>query len=296
MTYVTFLYELNRDSWPEQWRRPFQDYLQRWKATLESLSKSGQRVIAFGDDARVESIAQTFSPRITYIAYPLQNWDSWDSLEKTKLAVLAKFNSRVPEHFSAEYICLQLCKFDAMRFAIEHFQDNADTWIWVDGGLRDNMTPSTWKVFWREPTKIQISLFKPYNSVIGDKLYDSYYNTYYFTYVIGTCWGGTAANMLWLCAQVKQISKNLLRKGSCGNDQQILSMIHSSYPERFSTRKAYSTNMLGLLKERWDFACSAVNSNINEPENDPPVLQNVVKAGIVLSGIVFLFRLISSKP
>ena len=216
--YVTFLYEIDRSTWPKHWVRPFDDYLQRWESVLRSLHDAGQKVICYGEDDRVQKIAEQFS--CTYKHFPLRQWSSFLDYERTEIAVHLKHSWEVPENFSAVYICLQLSKFDALRLSMEMFPDENE-WVWVDGGLRNVGMPKSWQVYWKEP-KIQITCFKPSAGNVN------YFQTPKHTYVMGTCFGANRENMLWLCANMKATSKSLLEDKKCANDQQILSMLHNS--------------------------------------------------------------------
>lgn len=233
--YVTFLYELDRRTWPKKWHRDFSDYLTRFEATLKSLR--GKQVISYGNDDRVKAIAERYS---NYTTKPISEWNSWKDLELTRVAIQKKYKEDVPENFSAEYVCLQLCKFDAVL--------ESGAQIWIDGGLRESMTPSTWD---RElDSLIQIRHFLPPTN--GD-----FFSGPQHTFVVGTCFA--SSDLTWLCKKMAETSKQLLSEGKCGYDQQILSYLYTKYPQKFSARKAYYPNgLLRTIKSDWKFSCEPI--------------------------------------
>ena len=233
------MYELDRSTWPKRYARTFDDYLQRWEALLASLS--GQ-VIAFGDDDRVQAIAERYA---TYIQKPLQSWPSWSSLESARACVARKYRNDVPERFSAEYVCLQLCKFDAMQYAIERF--DAKEWVWIDGGLRETMIPKTWDVKWPR-RKVYVALQKPQRPM-------------------GGCFGGDAESVLWLCEEMRNLREALAVKGECGNDQELLEVVYSKHPHRFEGRKSYNISKWRTYETQWGYLCVALGI-MSEPKDE----------------------------
>lgn len=286
-TYVTFLYELDRTNWPNKWKRSFDDYLERWNATLNSLSKSNLNVIAFGSDKRVELIANQY-PKIQFKSKKINEWDSWSHLEKTKIALTNKYSERVPETFSPEYICLQLCKFDAIQYCINNFNFNTDHWVWIDGGLRQSMTPPSWDVEWNDNNKVHVSFFSPFKND-NIKLFSTY-QTNLKSFVVGTCWGGNSINILWLCKQIQFYNINLLEKQLCANDQELLSLVYSLHPEKFVARKAYIRSKWNCIIP-WQKCWLAINSNFEEPLDEKNILY------LIYIGVLFiiLFVIVFNK-
>lgn len=248
--YVTFLYELDRRTW-RGYQRGFDNYLARWDALFHSLK--GQEVVAFGDDDRVQAIARKYP--VTYIPYPLELWTSWSHLETTRKSIAAKYSDTVPERFSAEYVCLQLCKFDALRYATELF--DAREWVWIDGGLRPEMIPKTWYTDWSE-NKIYVSLMSPSKPYRENSIN-----------IMGGCFGGDTASVRWVCDQINDSRKLLASQGRCGNDQELLTLIHSKHPKHFVNRKAYKKGPWGIYDTQWTYLCAAIGKE--EPTDDTPI-------------------------
>ena len=232
------MYELDRSTWPKRYARSFDDYLQRWEALLASLA--GQ-VIAFGDDSRVQAIAERYA---TYITKPKESWPSW-SLDTAQACVARKYSKEVPEWFSAEYVCLTLCKFDAMQYAIKNF--DAKQWVWIDGGLRETMIPETWDVNWT-PQKVYVALQKPLRP-------------------LGGCFGGDAESMLWFCEELRNTSQALAEKGECGSDQELMEMVYTRHPQRFAGKKAYNVSKWRTYETQWSYLCVALGI-MPEPKDE----------------------------
>ena len=215
------MYELDRSHWPN-FHRPFENYLKSFSALVHCLPN----LIVFSDDPRVLLIAEKGGAKC--IKKSKEDFSSW-KLESTRVALDKKRNKyHFPEFFSEEYICLQLCKADAI---LEAMNFTSETVFWIDAGIRT--LPTSWNHVWKYPDKIHFLQ-------IGSHCFNDYININTpKVHFAGTFWGGKSADMKWFCEQVLTMSQNLLEQGECANDQQIFSIIHRRYPERFWGFKSY---------------------------------------------------------
>jgi hypothetical protein len=227
--FVTFLYELDRTAWPDKWKRSFQNYLKKFKRLLESDIPS---LLVFSDDSRVEDLIQRVNnPRVVHIRRSLRSWSSWKQLPLIEQALhkkRGKFN--VPEFFSAEYICLQLCKADAIMYATEL---TTQCIFWIDAGF--GYLPSSWNVDWSDSKLHFLQIGHVSSTLININT-----PTVHFS---GGLWGGVSLEMKWFCETVRERNAQLLDNGECANDQQLFSIIHRENPHRFIPHISYQ---LGL--------------------------------------------------
>ncbi len=217
---MTFLYELDRSHW-SKYQRPFEEYLTRFTHLVHS---SVPNLVVFADDPRVLEIARQGGA--TCILKSKEEWSSWN-IEATRIALNKKrhrFN--VPEFFSEEYICLQLCKADAILEALKTCTySDTEPVFWIDAGIRS--VPTSWEPVWTFPDKIHFFQIGPN---IGNDFLNINTPMVHFA---GGFLGGTIMNMKWFAESAQAMSSNLLKRGQCANDQQIFSMIHRRHPERF---------------------------------------------------------------
>jgi len=193
--------------------------LVRFKALAESCTN----LIVFSDDQRVLDIAKFANVKSIYKRK--EDFSSW-TLDATRAALDKKrMRFHVPEFYSEEYICLQLCKMDAVLEAIALGVQENEPVFWIDGGIR--WLPDSWIPMWTKPDKIHYLK-------IGPNIFCDYININFPTvHFAGTFWGGAAKDMEWFAITVKKLSTDLLLRGQCANDQQIFSMVQRRYPERF---------------------------------------------------------------
>jgi len=225
-------------------------------------------LIVFSDDSRVLNIAEEGGARI--IKKAKEDFSSWtQNFDKTRHALNKKRNRfKVPEFFSEEYICLQLCKADAILEALDLF-DNEENVFWIDAGIRN--LPKSWKCNWSYPEKIH------FLQIGSDFTFDVMNIHTPMVHFAGTFWGGKSKHLQWFCKEVLNMSQNLLAQGDCANDQQIFSMINRRYPERFWGYKSYAlkTPIWGL----WHFA------NFN---NIFMILQDKEKGNVTFTGLYYI--------
>ncbi len=233
---MTFLYELDRSHWPK-FQRPFEDYLVRFKALVQSCTN----LIVFSDDPRVMDIARDGGAKC--IHKRKEDFASW-TLESTRAALDKKrMRFHTPEFYSEEYICIQLCKIDAVLEAMSLGVQEHEPVFWIDAGVRG--LPESWTPTWTKPN--QIHFLK-----IGPNIFCDYININFPTFhFAGGFWGGAAKDIEWFAQTVKKLSTELLERGQCANDQQIFSMVHRRYPERFWGYESYQVKTPLLF---WHFA------------------------------------------
>ena len=240
--YVTFLYEIDRSSWLE-YTRPFDDYLKNFQKLLEGMTD----ILIFGDDDRVEKLAKT-----NFYRKPLKEFFYWSNRDRIENALQHRlFNHKTPEFFSAEYIALQLCKFEALEFAARKYPN--ENIVWIDGGLRPKMIRD-WNIKWSSP-KIHVTQMLPI------KWFEFEILTFPCAFILGGCFGGPSQELLWLSSIVKSSVQELWAQNKSANDQQILSILFMRYPEKFIAGKIYDSFRTLIPRIKWDHACIAVNDD-----------------------------------
>ncbi len=228
MLFVTMLYDLDRTGWGNKWQRPFNHYLHRFLDLLKSLD-SNVELLVFSDNANVEKLC-SFFPQATYIHFN-RYWFRLNAHRHRIRSVATRlFIWSSPEFTQGEYIYLQLCKFEAIHLAMK-WRPSSHL-VWIDGGFR--FPPPQWK-----------NILKYCNSKIyGLQCAQASSNKWLILntptqHVQGSFWGGDRNHMEWLANASLELTLSLLSEGECANDQQILSLLHSTHPDKFSLRKSY---------------------------------------------------------
>lgn len=229
---MTFLYELDRSTWPK-FKRPYSDYLKKFKALL---STDIPKLIVFSDDSRVKQIIdEVQNPRVIWEERPLNAWSCLSQRNRslTKHA-LDKKRGRysVPEFFSEEYICLQLSKTDAILYALEHYHLMTETLFWIDASFL--CYPDSWEIKWTHASKLH---FLQIDAVAKSSEINLNTPTVHFA---GTLWGGNTSVMKWFCEEVQRKNTELLKNNLCANDQQLFSIVSREHPDRFWSYKSYT--------------------------------------------------------
>lgn len=208
--FVSFLYELDRTTWPKKWQRPFSNYIENLKKLLDIIPYP---IIVFSDHPEILKLKNTVFKK-------KESFEMWKRLDKVKKSITRKNNFNLPEFFSPEYITLQMCKFEALYITKSRF--------WIDAGLRPTMYPKTWEMnYFTE--RLHISQF---NKVTSE--YDIIFGKGNFIA------GGLFQSNDWLYSTIVNIINELETINICVNDQQILSIVYLRYPHKFHARKIYN--------------------------------------------------------
>ena len=260
--FITFLYELDRSLWPQNWQRPFSSYLERLDTLLPKLDET----IVFGEDDRVKEIALRHSKEFFF--KKKEAWKSWNNLERIRKAIQKKFSWVVPQLFSAEYICIQLSKFDAIKEVTSIY--SRDNYVWIDGGLHEKLQERPIIVKLKNPL-LHISLIGPPRRYIADADY----------FIMGGCFGGRKVDLEWFADEVDKVNEDLLAKDLCGNDQQIMSIIYNEHPKRFAAWRSYVINFGPHNQVSWHHLTDCIN-------DDAPQLPDHTRS-YIYSILLFLF-------
>jgi hypothetical protein len=191
----------------------------------------------FSDDPRVRQIIdECQNPRIFWEEKPLSAWSCWSQANRSMTTrALDKKRGRylVPEFFSEEYICLQLCKTDAILYALENYSLLIkDKLFWIDASF--SKYPESWEINWTHTSKLH---FLQIDIIAKSSALNLQTPCVHFA---GGLWGGQRTNMDWFCKEVQRKNTELLENTLCANDQQLFSIVSRENPERFWSYKSYT--------------------------------------------------------
>ena len=257
--YVTFLYELDRSGWAKHWQRDFASYIEKFEGLLQTLRDAQQKLLVFGDDSRIASLVSKYS-NATYLQRPLSSFYWQQQQSKVSQSMLNRYmRFNIPEYFSSQYVCLQLCKFEALRDASLLF-DNEESYRWIDAGVRGT-AQYNWDRAWRKQGVHVCCTAPPLFSewLITEAPVQT---------VVGGCFGAkTSADAQWLYEKTTQLEEELLSQGKHANDQVLLSILLHRYDHKFVVNRCYTQyipfQILGA-HVNWDRALLA----LHEDEDD----------------------------
>jgi hypothetical protein len=247
MLFVTMMYELDRSTWGTKWQRPFSNYLLSLFNLIKHLQGTGHEIVVFGSDASVERLCELF-PHATYMHKRLEDFHMFKHRGFLAKALGNKFRLWTsPEFTRSEYIALQQSKFEAVLIALRSKPRAVVTWI--DGGIRHS--PYDMANVWDD---IETHMFSHPTKIWGCQCAQTIASRWLILntptqQVQGSVWGGTAPAMEWLCNAALHEAQTLVQRGEVANDQQLLSLLHLDYPERFTLRKLYTVYVPGVFSQ-----------------------------------------------
>jgi hypothetical protein len=186
----------------------------------------GKHILVFSDSKEVEEIAKQKGTKFVYSkATDFQEMKP-QRQRNVRVALRNKyFGFRNPELVSAEYVCIQNCKFEAVVRGLDIWPH--DFACWIDAGLRHNAQrnlETTW-----DPTdsRIRVALYNPLGRT------ETFILETPGSSIMGGAWGGATDTLQWLFTHATNLQNKLLSQGKCANDQQILTLLVQTFPQKF---------------------------------------------------------------
>ena len=235
--FVTFLWELDRRRLPRL--RPWSVYRERFDSLARESKESGADLLVFTDDEHAITSALRWG--VTYVKVSRDSFFEWQRLEQVMKAIARKLPFSNPELSCTEYVCLQNCKFEAMERALSLWPH--DTACWIDAGLRKEALRPL-RTRWRG-TGLRLALYQ-------DLLRPEWFVTETpGSSVMGTAWGGDRDSLVWLSRCTRDIQSELLERGRCANDQQLLTLVAQRHADRVVLFPLYRMDFWLLGGGRW---------------------------------------------
>ena len=137
---VTGLYDIKRDNW-SNYSRSFDTYLNNFNNLLDTNCD----ILVFYEDERVfEVIKNKNRSNIKFVYKELTDFITYiNNIDiVSNILLSSEFRSNLrrydnpPEHFSAVYNILMLCKSEMLKLAIEKY--DYDYYFWIDAGYTQN--------------------------------------------------------------------------------------------------------------------------------------------------------------
>jgi len=232
--------------------------LQRFEELLKSLHS--EKIYVFGEDNRIEEICKKYLNN-SFFYKPFNSWNLNKTYGRIKENLKKKQNRfHVPEFFSADYILVQLLKFESVLVVSQEIEEHEHL-VWIDAGLHPSFLLSNWEPSWESPNKIHALQIGP------KALFETWVLETPFVSIAGTCWGGSKKAMQTLCSRVLDLHEETLGNGMVGNDQQYLSIIFYRHSSDFSVKRSFTSYIpFFLTKQNFNNLTKTV-LNDSEPEN-----------------------------
>lgn len=252
--FVTFFYAIDRTEWPKKWQRSISDYYVRFEELVKVLD--GKHIIVYSNDPTIQTISQKYF-HCRFIFKELQSFEVWNQRSFIQTALSKRwFSFNVPEFFSADYIALQLCKFQALHDSSLLTNDPKEPIIWIDAGLRSQHLNSQFHVNWTID-KIHATQFTAL------PFCERFITEFPGAFIMGGCFGGFGVQVRRLYKETSQILQELYANNRCANDQQVLSLLYWRKPNLFHLQKSFRQWIPFYGSPKWDNVLQILDSETN---------------------------------
>lgn len=256
--FVSFFYELDQLGWPASRRRPKQLYLKNFLHVLQMIESQGHRLLLFSNDNDILKMC-TGKDQVIAVQRELQSFWAWSQLDAIRRAMARRKNRfSVPEFFSAEYVALQLCKFEALSDASLR---TVEPCIWIDAGLKQSMLQSKLLSSWTRGG-IHVVQFAPTAPC------ETWVVELPGAFLMGGCFGGFGPDVRRLEKLSRAILRELWSRETSANDQQLLSIMFLRAPDMFHVQKAFKAFVPWIGRGEWDNVLLSVASETAERVTD----------------------------
>jgi len=256
--FVSFFFSLDQSSWPQSRRRPKQVYLDNLSALLHFIAQNRHELVFFSDDEDVLSLCAVQGA--TPIRRSLNSFWAWNQLDAVRRAMKPRHKRfSVPEFFSAEYVALQLCKFEALS---DVSKTTLQPCVWIDAGLKSYMLPRKPLLKSWSRGGIHTMQFAPTAPL------ESWVLELPGAFLMGGCFGGFGPDVRRLFKASKSLLKELWANEQSANDQQILSLLYMRHPSMFHVQKAFTAVIPFIGKGKWEHVLGGMTSETDEYHTD----------------------------
>jgi hypothetical protein len=277
--FVSFYFELDQMAWPQARRRPKSFYLKNFSDVLHMIVSQGHSLLLFSNDTDMLQMCQG-KAGVHAVKRELSSFWTWTQLDAIRNAMTPRWKRfSVPEFFSAEYVALQLCKFQALADASLLTMEPC---IWIDSGLRlrhSVLQPPLLSQWTRGG--IHVMQFAPVAPC------ESWVLEMPGAFLMGGCFGGFGPDVRRLDRVARSVLQDLWSRSVSANDQQLLSVLFLRMPTMFHTQKAFTTWVPWIGSGRWDDVLLCTTSETEERFVDMRLC--------VVSVLVFLILLLHKK-
>jgi len=256
--FVSFFFVLDQTSWPQKRQRPKQFYLDNISGVLHLIAQNKHKIVMFSDDDEMLSLCA--AQGAIAIRRELTSFWAWSQLDAIRQAMRPRHKRfAVPEFFSAEYVALQLCKFQALADVSMRTREPC---VWIDAGLKSYMLPrKPFLTSWSR-SGIHCIQFAPTAPI------EAWVTELPGAFLMGGCFGGFGPDVRRLFAQSKSLLQELWAKEKSANDQQILSLLYMRAPSMFHVQKAYTAWIPFIGTGKWEHVLMGMTSETDENQTD----------------------------
>lgn len=248
---VTGLYDINRNDW-SNYSRSFDTYLNNFSNVLDTNCD----IVVFYEDERVYNIAISKNKSNVKLIYKkLCEFETYIENYTTVSNILNDPNFRnslrrydnPPEHFSAVYNILMLCKSEMMKVALNTF--NYDYYFWIDAGYSqngemfiDNIFPDVEKLIQLD-NKFTFFLDENMNDINSITLFNdiNFCKNISYTsgiiYITGCFFGGVRDSCIRFIEDFGTSYKNYHQNNMTDDDQIFLNMIYAKNVDSYNLIK-----------------------------------------------------------
>lgn len=234
-TISTFWYEMDRSRCLPKFQRNRESYIERLVTIIKTCILNPTlhlKVYVESNEVKHEIITKFLNDEIDssiFVVKPLCSWPKHRNFSKNIQIMLDSFKgtTSTPETFSADYVCLNLSKIDAV---IEHAKLVSASYknhIWIDGGYRWDISVLQKQgiLNWNED-KIYFSECKPMQ-------------------LMGGVFGGTINQLNFLNEQINSRISFHIAKAKPFTDQNVYSDVAKLFPDKFVRVPLYSQTKIG---------------------------------------------------
>lgn len=256
--FVSFFFQLSQTDWPTHRRRSMSFYESNFVRVLDMIERSHSHLIFFSDEPSMLTLCKGRTG-IKSVFRRKESFWAWTQVDAIRAAMRCRHNRfLVPEFFSASYVALSLCKFQALA---DVSMTTLEPCVWIDAGLRETMLLDSVDCKWKKPG-LHVTLFAPPAPC------DKWITECPGAFVMGGCFGGSGPDVRRLHTTSQALLKELWTQGTSANDQQVLSLLYRRMPSWFHAQRAFTTIVPWIGVGKWNHALQILESESIERVTD----------------------------
>lgn len=211
-TLTTFLYEIDRQTMPNIYRRSMTDMREKLSRIAQQLRDTDCCMRVYCDDTETYHAMKMF-PRVEVVMKPLNDWPIYAQEHKFQDIVSRVTSPRYPQDFSRHYSMAVLSKIDALLETAALYPTH--THMWMDAGYRwsvaDLRAPN-----WTSVSKVYIPC-KRFPLETKRRMF-------------GGVWGGSTRSLLTLKNTFDEMVPSVIAEGLPFTEETVMMRVYDKYP------------------------------------------------------------------